>query len=144
MSGGWRPASHRGKGPHFALVPHKLARSPDHGPHDVALYAVLRSYADFGEGTDSDYVGGAIPGSETLAEECGMKRKTVRAARDRLEEAGWISWFERPGRSHRYFLHNEPLTEEERRYWRKEREGLRKAWKEGGVDGLRAYLESRE
>lgn len=137
------PEATSGKGPQFALVPHDLAKDTAHGANDVALYTVLKSHADFGKGSEEAYVGGAFPGSHTLADMVGISRPAVRSARDRLEEAGWLSYFERPGKSHIYFLHHEPLTEDERDFWTQETLELRKAWREGGADALFTLLEDR-
>jgi len=116
---------------------------PDLGPHDIALYAVLKRFADFGAGSEEEYTGGAFPGSHTLADAAGMSRPTVRAARDRLAEAGWLSYFRRDGTSPIYFLHHTPLTEGEREFWTEEAHELRMAWRQGGARALFELLEER-
>lgn len=125
-------------------MPHDLVDDPELTPHDIALYTVLKRYADFGAGSEEEYTGGAFPGSHTLAETSGMNRSTVRACRDRLEAAGWLSYFEREGRSHVYFLHHSPLTEEQRDNWTREAHELRQAWTEGGARALFERLEELE
>lgn len=131
------------KGPHFAVVPHKLVRDPELNAHDVALYTLLKSYADFASpGVRS--VGGAEPGARRLARQGNMSRNTVLKARDRLEEAGWLSYLRRDHQPPLYFLHNERLTEEEKDEWDQASLRLRQAWEEGGVEALRGELERFE
>lgn len=130
-----------GQGPYYAQVPHKLRSDDRIGHRDIALYYAIRTYADFGGGSEDPYVGGAFPGEHTLAEDLQMSRSGVRAARDRLVGAGWLSIFRRPGKSHVYFLHFTPLSEDKREFWTQETLELRKAWREGGARGLYERLE---
>lgn len=132
----------QGKGPHFALVPHDLVDDDRLGAREIALYAVLKRYADFPKSYEVKVVGGADPGSRTLATRSGMSRPTVRRARERLREAGWISYLRRPGETPLYFLHNGPLTDEEREFWTESAIRLRLAWEDGGAEALLRELEA--
>lgn len=67
-------------------MPTALLRDPTISPQAKALYAVIRSYADFGK------VEGARPSQGTLCLILGMSIRQLRRLRTQLEKAGWLRW----------------------------------------------------
>lgn len=76
----------RGRGPLFAAVPVDLMEDPECDAMTIAVYAALKSFADFG----SEH--GAQVGDNRASERAGVSPRTLRRRRDRLREMGWIEW----------------------------------------------------
>lgn len=91
-----------GKGPYFAQVPFALLKDEDADAHTVAVYAALRSYADF-----SDPRQGAKVSDKSAAKRAGCSPRTFRDRRDKLQEMGWIEWEsgKKDGRPNAYVIH---------------------------------------
>jgi hypothetical protein len=88
----WRcPVSRRAG---FVKVPRELLDHPDVGVHEIAVYAVIRSY-DFGNNP-------VFPSARTIAEKLGLKRDStgsVKKAIGTLERLGFVGVEHRcPGR----------------------------------------------
>lgn len=71
---------------HFSPVPTALLRDPSISLQAKSLYALIRSYADFGQPE------GAHPSQERLCEDCGITVATLRRLRKELKTVGWLTW----------------------------------------------------
>lgn len=71
---------------HFSPVPTALLRDPTVSPQAKALYAVIRSYADYGK------VLGAFPSQATLCLDLGITVNHLKRLRTELQGAGWVRW----------------------------------------------------
>jgi hypothetical protein len=71
---------------HFSPVPTALLRDPTISLQAKALYAVIRSYADFGK------AGGAHPSQATLCKVAGISMSHLRRCREELRKAKWLRW----------------------------------------------------
>lgn len=76
----------KGRGPHFAQVPHELLDNPESTAFHVASYAALRSFADFSTGENSH------ASEERIAARAGCSSRQFRRCRKDLREWGWIEW----------------------------------------------------
>lgn len=71
---------------HFSPVPTALLRDPAISPQAKALYAIIRSYADFGK------AGGAYPSQATICAVTGISVRHLRRFREELRTAKWLRW----------------------------------------------------
>jgi Helix-turn-helix domain len=71
---------------HFAPVPTALLRDPSISSPAKALYALIRSYADFGK-TD-----GAHPSQTTICEAMGCTLRSLLRWRSELRKTKWLRW----------------------------------------------------
>lgn len=71
----------------FVVVPSQVLEL---GPYAVAVYAVLRDFAD-------QRTGEAFPSHKTIADRAGISKTRARKSLDELREAGWIGWAKRAG-----------------------------------------------
>lgn len=69
----------------------------DHGPSDRTEMIVLAALAD-----QANDAGVSWPSVETIARRCRMTDRSLRRVLRRLEEGGWLTTTERPGRSSVY------------------------------------------
>lgn len=67
-------------------MPTALLRDPTISPQAKALYAVIRSYADFGKAE------GAYPSQGTICGAMAIGVTTLRRLRGELKAAGWMAW----------------------------------------------------
>lgn len=63
-----------------------MLRDPSISPQAKALYAVIRSYADYGK------VLGAYPSQATLCLDLGITVNYLKRLRAELKAAGWVRW----------------------------------------------------
>jgi len=71
---------------HFSPVPTALLRDASISLQAKALYAVIRSYADYGKG------GGAYPSQATICRVAGISVSHLRRCREELRKAKWLRW----------------------------------------------------
>lgn len=92
----------RGRGPHFASIPWELQDHTDSTAYDIATYAALKRFADFGAST------GARPSDETAASIAGCSVSQFQRCRKRLKEWGWIDWEsgKETGKTNVYTVHS--------------------------------------
>ncbi len=93
------------QGPRFAAVPHAFLDDYRSKQGHIAVYASLRSFADFGSEN------GAHPGTPRAAFRAGMSEPAFRRWRDELVTFGWIVYQASEGRAHQYVVH--AILEEE-------------------------------
>lgn len=86
----------------FAIVPVALLKDPESNPNIITVYTVIRSFADFGNGSQK-----AAVGDTKIAAVAGCSERTVWAARKWLVEHGWLEQ-ERRGKKlvNRYIVHS--------------------------------------
>src|SRR5690349_20290995 len=84
----------RWRGGGFAIVPNALIETL---PDCIQVFAALAKYAD--------REGRCFPGLDTLADDLGVSRATVKRRIKALREAGWLTIIKRSQKTNVYYLH---------------------------------------
>lgn len=96
-----RDAEYRPDG-RFVITPVRLQKDPDADPFKIAVYAAIRAFADYGNGSQEARVG-----DDQIASLAHCSERKVRECRTWLEARGWIEK-RRTKRANCYVVHTVP------------------------------------